>query len=111
MNYDFLWNPISRDLEFQSDGELAFIETQSQLSTQNSVILLEGRVMNILVPAAGIGFNSQVIGGDVANAAQQLNRWSQQVSVDGGICQWNRIPAPANVQFDFAANCRYNLPT
>jgi hypothetical protein len=109
-NYDLQFNPITRDMVFQPNGDFATVQDQSTLSTQNSVILLEARVMNVLNPAAGIGFNSQVLGGDVTQATQQLNRWAQQTSQDGGVCQWQRIPAPANVQFDFSASVSYPIP-
>ena|ERR1700723_1987970 len=110
-NYDFLWNPVQRDLEFQPDGELAFVETQSQLSTQNGTVLLLARCMNVLAPAAGVGYQSQILGNDVAQAALQLNRWTSQVSADNGAASWQRVPAPANIQFDFSALCNYGLPT
>lgn len=110
-NYDFLWNPTSRDLEFQSDGELAFVETQSQLSTQCGTILLLGRCFNVLQPSAGIGYSSQILGNNEAQAGFQLNRWNSQVAADNGQSNWRRIAPPPNIQFDFESTVSYRSPT
>ncbi len=109
MAFDLIFDPIKRDLVFAENGDIATTTSQSILSTQNGTILLEGRAMNILHPAAGIGFNSQIQGGDEAQAAFQLNRWTQQVGADGGQASWNRITNPPNIQFDFAASVEYNI--
>lgn len=110
MTIDLLFNPILRDLP-NGGGDAAIVETASQLSTQNGTILLEARVMNILKPVAGIGFNNQIIGGNVAGAAFQLNRWSAQCIQDGALlATWNRVVSPENISFDFASQVNYNLP-
>lgn len=108
MAFDIIFNPITRDLEFAANGDIATTSDNSVISTQNGTILLEGRAMNITNPAFGIGFNSQVQGGDEAQAAFQLNRWVQQISADNGTASWVKTPNPPNVQFDFQGNVNYN---
>lgn len=110
-NYDFVFSPTSRDLSFNQDGTLQTIQSQGQLSTQNATIILLGQVFNVLQPAAGIGYESAVLGNDVANAAFNLNRWVSQCAIDGGNVAWQRIPPPPNQQFDFSAVCNYPIPT
>lgn len=110
-NYDFYFSAVSRDLTFQPDGEPTFVTDQSTLSTQCASILLLARCMNVLQPAAGIGFSQQIIGSDIAQAALQLNRLTSQISIDGGAGSWVRIPAPQGVQFDFSLSANYELPT
>lgn len=105
MPSDIVFNPITRDLEFAPDGD--FLTTDNP-STQNGTILLEARCMNILQPQFGIGFNSQVLGGNTSQAAFQLNRWNSQILADGGKSSWVRKPNTENVQFDFIANVNYN---
>jgi hypothetical protein len=102
-----VFDPIKRDMIFAPNGDFENTASQSIISTQCGTILLEARAMNILHPAAGIGFNSQVQGGDEAQAAFQLNRWAQQVGADGGQASWNRVTNPPNIQFDFAASVEY----
>lgn len=106
--FDLIFDPIKRDLVFAENGDIATSTDNSVISTQNGTILLEGRAMNILQPAYGIGFNSQVQGGDEAQAAFQLNRWVSQCQSDGGSAQWIKIPNPPNTQFDFEAAISYN---
>lgn len=102
---DLTFDPVSRDLIFAPNGDFLINENPS---TQNGTILLEGRAMNITNPAFGIGFNSQVQGGDEAQAAFQLNRWVQQCIADGANnAAWVKIPNPPNVQFDFDASVSY----
>lgn len=101
---DLKWNPITRNLEFNKDGSLAVIENPS---TQNGGIILEARCMNVNQPQAGIGFNSQVIGGNLGNVALELNRWNAQIAADGGRSRWVRLPNAPNQQFTFQADVNY----
>lgn len=104
---DLVWNPVLRDMVFAPNGDFEVSSDNSVLSTQCGTILLEGRAMNILQPSYGIGYNSQILGGDEAQAAFQLNRWKSQVRSDGGTSNWVKIPNPPNVQFDFNATVSY----
>lgn len=101
---DITFDPISRDLLFAPNGDFLVNEN---CSTQNSTIMLEARVMNIQAPSFGIGYNSQILGSDVAEAAFQLNRWNSQISADGGKSSWIRNNNPPNIQFDFTGLCDY----
>lgn len=101
---DIVWNVQTRDIEFATDGDFL---TTDNASVQNGGILLEARCMNILFPAAGIGFNSQVLGGNTSQAAFQLNRWVSQVRADGGVANWKRNTNPPNINFDFSADVNY----
>lgn len=99
---DIVFNPISRDLEFAENGDFLLTENPS---TQNGGILLEARCMNILKPAFGIGFNSQILGGPRENAALQLNRWVSQVNADGGKAKWaTKNQRGADFSFDASVN-------
>lgn len=105
---DLVWDSVQRDLVFAPNGDIETTTDNSVISTQNGMILLEGRAMNILQPQFGVGFNSQVQGGDEAQAAFQLNRWVQQCIADGANnAAWVKIPNPPNVQFDFDASVSY----
>jgi hypothetical protein len=108
MAFDIVWDSVNRDLKFAPNGDIETTTSNSVISTQNGMVMLEGRAMNILHPSAGIGFNSQVQGGDEAQAAFQLSRWVSQVSADGGNASWNRVNNPPGIQFDFAASVEYN---
>lgn len=111
MAYDLVFDPILRDLVFAENGDIAVTDSQSVISTQNGTVILEARCMNILFPAFGIGYNSQILGGDSAQAAFQLNRWVSQISQDNGNgrASWKRKSNPPNIQFDFEASVRYNF--
>lgn len=104
MPSDIVFNPITRDLEFAPDGDFA---TTDNPSTQNGTIMLEARCMNILFPTFGIGFNSQVLGGNTSQAAFQLNRWVSQIRADSGAGSWKRKANPPGVQFDFECEVSY----
>ncbi len=104
MATDIGFDPINRELLFNSDGSIA--ETPNA-SVQNGAILLEGRVFNISQPQAGIGFNSQVQGGPKSQAALQLNRWVSQVQSDNGVASWQQKPTPPGQDFDFNASVKY----
>lgn len=106
MATDIIFDPILRDLVFAPDGDFA---TTDNPSTQNGTILLEARCMNILQPQFGIGFNSQVLGGDTSQAAFQLNRWTAMVRADGGVANWKRKNNPPNINFDFEGNVSYQI--
>lgn len=108
MASDIVFDPILRDIVFAPDGDFA---TTDNPSTQNGTILLEARCMNILQPQFGIGFNSQVLGGDTSQAAFQLNRWVSQISQDNGNgrASWKRKSNPPNIQFDFEGQVSYSF--
>jgi hypothetical protein len=103
---DLQWDAVNRNLVIIDND---FAETdQQQCSTQNAGIILEGRVVNLLNPQIGVGFNSQVMGGDVAQASAQLSRAVSQILADGALqSSWQSIPPPPNVQFDFSLNASY----
>lgn len=103
---DITFDPISRDLLFAPNGDFLVNEN---CSTQDGAILLEARVMNIQQPEFGIGYNSQILGSNAAQAAFQLNRWVSQVQQDngGGKAAWQRNNNPPNIQFDFTASVDY----
>lgn len=104
MATDISWNGVNRDLNFTSDGNL---EINENCSTQNGSVLLEGRAFNIAQPLAGIGFNSQILGGPRSEAALQLNRWVSQVQADGGNATWQSLPSNGQ---DFNFNASVNYP-
>lgn len=104
MAADIQFDPITREVQFSENGDFA---TVSNPSTQNGGIMLEARCMNILFPIYGIGFNSQIIGSDVAQATFQLNRWNSQISQDGGRSKWKPLNNPPNIQFNFEADVDY----
>lgn len=104
MALDLVFDPITREMPRTPTGDF---ETSSELSTQNGTIILESRCAVLTQPQIGIGFNSQVLGGDVAQATFQLNRWKSQISADGAQSEWKRVPNPPNVDFDFVASVQY----
>lgn len=105
MIQDIKFDPIKRNLVIQDDD---FVMTDTvDASTQNGTILLEARAMNLIQPQYGIGFDSQVQGGDVANATFEMNRCVGQVKDDGGQASWRSIPPPPNQQFDFSLQVSY----
>jgi hypothetical protein len=108
MNYDLQFDPLKRDMVFAPNGDFQVITDVATMSTQNGTILLEARAMNITMPQYGIGFNSQVLGGPVANAVAQLNRCVSQIQSDGGQASWVKIPPPPGLQFDFQLNVNYS---
>lgn len=101
---DLVFNPITRDMPLTANGDF---ETTSDPSTQNGAIILESRTAVLANPAVGIGFNSQVLGDDVANATFELNRCVGQIRADGGAADWRSIPPPPNIQFDFNLSVKY----
>lgn len=104
MPSDIEFNPVTREIVFLEDGDFA---TVSNPSTQNGMILLEARCMNILQPSFGIGYNSQILGSSKSEAAFQLNRWNSQVSADSGRSKWRPLNNPPNIQFSFEADVDY----
>lgn len=103
---DIQFDPISRSLVIV-DNDFS-VADQAQVSTQNAGIILESRVSNLLQPQIGCGFNSQVMGGDVAQASAQLSRAVSQILADGALqSSWQSIPPPPNVQFDFSLSASY----
>jgi len=104
---DIVWDVEQRDISFGPDGLAGDFLLTTNPSTQNGGILLEARCMNILQCQFGIGFNSQVLGGNTAGAAFQMNRWVQQIFSDGATGSWQPLPPVENVQFNFAAECNY----
>lgn len=103
---DIKFDPIKRNLVIH-DNDFVMTDTVDA-STQNGTILLEARAMNIIQPQFGIGYNSQVQGGDGANATFELNRWVGHVKQDSGSASWKPIPPPPNQQFDFESKVAYN---
>lgn len=103
MSQDIQFDPIFRDIVF-SDNDFSLTNNPS---TQNGGIILESRVGNLLQPQVGTGFNSQVLGDNVANAAFELNRTVSQIVQDGGTADWKSIPPPPNTNFDFSLNVNY----
>ena len=99
-----VWDCNTRDIVFDSDGDFA---TTDNPSAQNAGIILEARAFNILQPQFGIGYNSQVLGGNVANATYELNRALAQISADGGRATWKPVPLLPNEQFDFELDASY----
>jgi len=99
-----VWDCNTRDIVFDSNGDFAVTDNPS---AQNAGIILGARVFNILQPQFGIGYKSQVIGGNVANATFELNRAVTQIQADGGRATWRSIPPPPNVQFDFEMDANY----
>ncbi len=104
MATDLSWDPVNRDLNFTSDGNIAVNEN---CSTQNGGVILEGRVFNIAQCQYGIGFNSQVLGGPKSQAALQLNRWVSQCISDGALGANWQPKAAINEDFSFIANVNY----
>jgi hypothetical protein len=103
---DILFDVVARDL-ILTDNDFT-VTDQAQTSVQNAGIILESRVSNLLQPQVGIGFNSQVMGGDVAQASAQLSRCVSQILADGALqANWVSIPPPPNTQFDFSLSANY----
>lgn len=98
------WDCNTRDLPENPSGGFTLIDNPS---AQNAGIILEGKAFNILQPQFGIGYNNQVLGGNVANATFELNRAVGQIQADGGKASWKSIPPPPNVQFDFELDANY----
>lgn len=103
---DIEWDCVNRDL-ILTDNDFTLTD-QSQTSVQNAGIILESRVGNLLNPQLGIGFNSQVLGGNIAEASFQLSRAISQILSDGALnASWDSVPPPPNVQFDFSLSANY----
>lgn len=102
---DISFNPIERDLVFENND----FQINETPSVQNAAIILESRAGNLLQPQIGIGFNSQVLGGNTSEAAFELNRTVTQILADGALtASWAPIPNPPNVQFDFNLSAQYS---
>lgn len=101
---DILWNPILRDLPLTANGDL---QINTNPSTQNGTIILESRCAILLQPQVGIGYNNQVLGGNIGDATFELNRCVSQIQADNGNAAWKSIPPPPNVQFDFEISVNY----
>lgn len=101
---DILFDPILRNCPLTASGDL---EINTAPSTQNGTIILEARCVNLLKPAVGIGFNSQVLGSNASEATFQLNRCVEQIRSDNGLASWRPIPPPPNIQFDFELKVDY----
>lgn len=104
MALGLVFDPITREMPRTNTGDF---ETSTNLSTQNATIILESRCAILTQPQIGIGFNSQILGGDVAQATFQLNRTCDQIRSDNGLASWKRLPNPPNVQFDFELDVNY----
>lgn len=101
---DISFDAIFRDLNFENND----FQINETPSVQNAAIILESRCGNLLQPQIGIGFNSQVLGGNTAEAAFELNRCVSQILADGALsASWSPIPNPPNVQFDFNLSAQY----
>lgn len=78
--------------------------TTSNPSVQNGGLLLLSRATNIFNLLMGIGIN-QVRGGTVAQAAYEMNRWVQQVKLDGGQANYTATPTgPMSCSFNWNVN-------
>lgn len=104
MAADIEFDVVTREIIFAPNGDFSTVDNPS---TQNGAILLEARCMNITNPSYGIGFNSQIIGSDSAQAAFQLNRWAAMVGQDNGRAKWKPLNNPPNIQFNFECDVDY----
>jgi hypothetical protein len=104
MPTDLTFDATNREMPLTADGDF-IINTNP--SVQNGIIILKGRVINLVKPQLGIGFNSQVLGSDVSEATFQLNRCVVQIQSDGGNAAWRPIAPPPGKQFDFSLDVNY----
>jgi hypothetical protein len=104
-NY-LIWDCNVRDLVEALDGSIA--TTTTVPSAQRAGIILKARCFNIYQPQFGIGYNSQVLGGNTSQAAFQLNRCISQIVSDKGSASWQTLPNPPDVQFDFSLTANYS---
>ena len=104
MPTDLSFDGVTRQMPLTENGD--FIINQNP-SVQNGIIILKGRVVNLVKPQVGVGFDSQILGGTESEAAFQLNRCVIQIQQDNGQAAWRLIPPPPNVQFDFALDVNY----